>query len=275
MVMEKDLDKIIKTTEKELSKLDKLMYEIVLNYFIDSLTIGDGGKITLTDSNAGVISAINEKTKYKSKSLFQAFKDFVLENILKYIGNGISRMQQYDVRAVEIGVPVIDEIKKHAATVLDKDVTLERIYLDIKDNAISLISRQGGVSLQDLKKQLFELTKNNKLAKRYYGRWVYDIYSQYERIASNKVRIDLGLKYAIYQGGLIDDSRTFCKDRNDKVFTEDEIKSWISLDFAGKSKIGYDPLIDLGGYSCRHRLDWISELLAFRLRPDLKPKGKK
>jgi len=33
---------------------------------------------------------------------------------------------------------------------------------------------------------------------------------------------------------------------------------------------GYDPLVDRGGYNCRHQLSFISDELAFKLRPDLK-----
>jgi hypothetical protein len=33
---------------------------------------------------------------------------------------------------------------------------------------------------------------------------------------------------------------------------------------------GYQPLIDFGGYRCRHGIGWISDELAQDLRPDLK-----
>jgi hypothetical protein len=33
---------------------------------------------------------------------------------------------------------------------------------------------------------------------------------------------------------------------------------------------GYDPLVDRGGYNCRHQLGYISEELAYKLRPELK-----
>jgi hypothetical protein len=115
----------------------------------------------------------------------------------------------------------------------------------------------------------------NKLAERYYSRWTSDIYSQYQRLGANEVRKDIGLRFAIYQGGLIESSRPFCEKRNGEVFHEDEVKSWVNLEFEGKPETGYNPITDLGGYNCRHRLDWISDELAFRLRPELKEKYKR
>ena len=56
------------------------------------------------------------------------------------------------------------------------------------------------------------------------------------------------------------------------MYHEDEIKSWENLNFAGKPETGYNPIVDLGGYNCRHRLDWVSDQVAFRLRPELKEK---
>lgn len=76
-------------------------------------------------------------------------------------------------------------------------------------------------------------------------------------------------QYAIYQGGLIQDSRQFCKERNNKVFTKAEIESWKELEWEGKPE-NYDPFINVGGTGCRHTLDWISIELAVILRPDLK-----
>jgi hypothetical protein len=44
---------------------------------------------------------------------------------------------------------------------------------------------------------------------------------------------------------------------------------WESLNWEGKPETGYNALIDCGGYNCRHRLDWVSDQMARRLRPDL------
>jgi hypothetical protein len=89
---------------------------------------------------------------------------------------------------------------------------------------------------------------------------------------------------------VIKDSRDFCVCHNDKVFSVDEAQEWKTwTPSKGKypegytiqqkdinavpsylSYPGYDPLVDAGGYNCRHIMGFISDSLAEKLRPDLK-----
>jgi hypothetical protein len=88
---------------------------------------------------------------------------------------------------------------------------------------------------------------------------------------------------------VIKDSRDFCVCHNDKVFSVDEAQEWKTwTPSKGKypegytiqqkdinavpsylSYPGYDPLVDAGGYNCRHIMGFISDSLAEKLRPDL------
>lgn len=108
---------------------------------------------------------------------------------------------------------------------------------------------------------------------------------QVDRETNTQFANDLQLNHAIYQGGLIKTSREFCEERNNKVFTREEILRFGTSrdkyggytnksagEFQGKTKT-YNPLTDIGGYNCRHFYSWISEELAIILRPDLKKGG--
>ena len=125
---------------------------------------------------------------------------------------------------------------------------------------------------------------------RQFERFGYDIYQQYDAAYNSQLGNDFGFQYFIYQGGLVTDSRDFCAAHNNKVWSIEEAKEWETwtpsmgdypADHPMKSKSpyqvpsylgypGYDPLIDRGGYNCRHSLGWISDDLAFDMRPDLK-----
>jgi hypothetical protein len=98
----------------------------------------------------------------------------------------------------------------------------------------------------------------------------FDSFQQYDRTLQKSIATDLGLKYAIYQGGLIKTSRDFCIERNDRVFTSEEIELFgtkddryggytnkATGDFDGKDD-PYNPFISLGGFGCRHSLDFLS-----------------
>lgn len=137
-------------------------------------------------------------------------------------------------------------------------------------------------SLVDFKKDLEILMKGRDdtpgILEKHYGTHLYDVFQQYDREVGRLLAERLGLKYAIYQGGLIKTSRPFCIERNDKVFTVDEISKFGSSKdkyegyedktsgyFRGKPLI-YNPFVDLGGYNCRHQLDYISNELGAILR---------
>ena len=66
-----------------------------------------------------------------------------------------------------------------------------------------------------------------------------------------KFRADqLGLTSYIYYGSIIRDSRDFCVEHVNQVFTEEEARQTWQQEWQGKS--GSDPFLDRGGYNCRH-----------------------
>lgn len=114
-----------------------------------------------------------------------------------------------------------------------------------------------------------------------------DSFSQADRVLQGLAADELGLDAALYQGGLIDSSRPFCKVRNGKVFLRSEIARMGTKadtyggytnkskgEFSGKPASGYAPLVDAGGYSCRHSWNFISNTVALSLRPELKENEK-
>jgi hypothetical protein len=53
-----------------------------------------------------------------------------------------------------------------------------------------------------------------------------------------------------YEGGVVENTRPWCMDLDGQTFTEEEIESMWSSDWAGKS--GDNPWVDRGGHNCRH-----------------------
>jgi len=124
---------------------------------------------------------------------------------------------------------------------------------------------------------------------RQFQRYAYDLYQQYDRAYGQQLAGEFGFTYFAYQGGLIVDSRDFCAAHNDKVWSIEETKSWgtwtpsegeYPAGYEVKQKdiykvpsylgyAGYDPLIDFGGYNCRHFAGWLTTDLAIKLRPDI------
>jgi hypothetical protein len=133
------------------------------------------------------------------------------------------------------------------------------------------------------------------ISERKWKQFAYDVYQQHDAAYNKKLAEEFDMKYFIYQGGLIRDSRDFCAAHNNKVWTTEEAEAWkewtpnmgeYPAGYEVKAKLvsevpsymnypGYDPLVDRGGYNCRHQLGYISEELAYKLRPELKGSNKK
>jgi hypothetical protein len=70
-----------------------------------------------------------------------------------------------------------------------------------------------------------------------------------------------GIEWFKYAGGLIEDSREFCVERNGKFYHKSEVQAWASLDWAGKMpNTDADTIfIKCGGWRCNHSLIAVSE----------------
>ncbi len=71
---------------------------------------------------------------------------------------------------------------------------------------------------------------------------------------ANELEIDRFL----FSGGLILDSREFCKKRAGKIFTRKQVEAWQKLSWKGKIPDA-DVFMVLGGWNCRHILSPVSD----------------
>lgn len=61
---------------------------------------------------------------------------------------------------------------------------------------------------------------------------------------------NIGAKHFRYSGSLIKDSRQWCKDHVDKIYTRAEVEAWRDQTWGGKKE--GDPFVTRGGWNCRH-----------------------
>lgn len=264
--MDKIIEKLITGTQKRLSILEALIFNSVVGYFVDNLSLKDD----VIKYNTSNVSAINKlSSDVVGSSSINKISKFILKGIATLLSLTAVMQSEYDTTAVKKSEDVFNEVNGHATKSVNSILSLEVIFADIKQEALILMSDPNGISLRDLRRIMKNKVVDNGIAQRYFSRWTNDIYSQYQRVGANNLRKKLGLKYAIYQGGEISNTRSFCRKLNGTVVTDEEIQEWDNKTWAGKNEVGYNPITDLGGYNCRHRLDWISEELAKKLRPDL------
>ena len=95
------------------------------------------------------------------------------------------------------------------------------------------------------------------------------------RIENYLQAIEYDMKYFIFQGGIRERTLDFCKKRNNKVFSIEELLSWEN-DPDRPTTENYDPILHLGGDKCfegdsfcYHMFGFISTESAKKLRPDI------
>jgi hypothetical protein len=174
-------------------------------------------------------------------------------------------MEIFDAKSFINSEIVIQEFRNHVRT---SDDNLQQLLHDIAEMIIELYSNDKSISLKEMRDEILKKINSDGILEDFLNSTIRDMYNQYFAICKNESRKRIGLKFAIYQGGLRDDSRQFCKERNRNCYSEEEIEQWKYLDFQGKPE-NYNPFYDFGGINCAHRLDWISDELAEIKRPDL------
>ena len=264
-----DLKELNEGTREKARMLQSDIYEATISYIQDNLTI-DENKIKFNNKNINIVDRLTKYLTDKMKFKIDHFKEYILNGIKTILGETSSGYQSIDPRAIQSSNAVQKEVIKHAATTVENMADLTAKYAEIKGRMVSMMSNFDGVSLWQMREDLNKTLIEKASIEKYFSRWTHDIYVQYDRIGENQLRKKLGLTFAMYVGGEIETSREFCIERNGEVFHESEIMKWVDLEWQGKPESGYNPIIDCGGYNCRHKLRWISKELAARKRPEVR-----
>lgn len=169
----------------------------------------------------------------------------------------------------------------------DSLVRSEGLLMDIKQLTLQAVT--AGRPIRTYVKALNLLIAGDEKRtggyERQFRRYAHDFYMQYDSAYSSSLAEEVGMKYFVYTGSLVKDSRDFCVAHKDKVFTREQAEEWrtwtpaqgkypAGYEIKAKNPYvvpsyidyeGYDPINDRGGYNCRHHLAWIDEKLAQRL----------
>lgn len=270
-----ELNKVVQQSQREL--LSKF-----LELWVDKLDVDEAtGRIKNTLRNKRLLSNVD--------TVFQQYVKTDGIAVAKTLIDGVKQILDFNGKyykafntAAEL-VPIKDStlefmkswlgLKGNGALegngYLAKTITDPKVLGEIKNFALRAVSGQQGY--EATKSAVKEFIDGNKqgagLLEKYYRNFVYDTYSQVDRVAASNYADKLKLDYAIYEGGLIKTSRKFCRERNGQVFTRAEIEQ---MEPAEAIPPNYNPITDMGGYGCRHHWNWIPYSVAIILRPDLK-----
>lgn len=279
---DKLLDSLISRLEKNVKSSQKKLLEETVKEFLDGLQLDSKGNVKNTFANKKQLSKIDK-----------VFSDFSKTNGIQLANDfyrGILAITKFNYQYYTIFEnnsklnPISKNVEgfvKQWLGINNKGKAVKNGYLDtlienvqvrneIKDFAMRTVMRQEG--WQKAKSNLSDLLVGGKTMEtgrmqQYYRNFVYDTYSQVDRASAKIYADNLKYDFASYEGGIIKTTRKFCKEHNGKIYHRSEIEKFNPEKAKPKN---YNPFTDLGGYACRHHLNWIPDSLAFIMRPDAK-----
>lgn len=121
-------------------------------------------------------------------------------------------------------------------------------------------SVSSGASFKDTLQAIRDIVEggDGKLGRldRYSKQIAYDSFATADAAYTNAIAEDIGAEFYRYVGGVIKDSREFCKERAGKYYHYKEIEEWGTEHWDGQS-LGTNPqtiFILRGGYNCQHAI---------------------
>ena len=141
-----------------------------------------------------------------------------------------------------------------------KSLTSSGINQFVVDPIMDIVSKSitSGARLVDMEEDLriHILGDEKRLGglERYTSQITRDALNQYSASYNEAISMDLGLEWYFYSGGVIDDTRDYCKKRNGKYFHKKEVEDvpsqWDGRIAGTNSSTIY---VYRGGYNCRHQ----------------------
>ena len=239
----------------------------VLNELLPSLDI-ENGRVKSTTSNLRKASQLKGLKKFLRNVVNASMYDYYDNQF-----NNVSKGSERYYGLFETPKAAQDRIKTKGEVLtsgfLDSLFDKNEITQAIQSTVVNGVNT--GQRTAKLKKLLTEQIKGKEgfgLIESYHYNNGRDEFQAYSRTLDNEYSTVLNLNYAIYAGGEMDTTRKFCSDRVGNVYNREEIIEMGEEDWKGK-KENNNILIDLGGYNCRHDLDFISYALAKRINPDI------
>ena len=263
--------------KRTLSYQQENLYNSLLNDFLKAAKDKiDGKKVDIY------------KLQYELKKQYQLYFPEVMSEVVKASETITNLNDRYFSTLVDSGR--LGEIQNKTAAVINKTLGVTDKGKLITGGFIDKIIENKGAQKSFTKKvneilngspdivlmqsKLKEFIIGNKqstgLLERHYRTFASDLISNIDRTGALVYANELELNSFYYSGGVILTSRSFCKTKNGKVFTRSEAARWKDSAFItnmyGMNLSDYEPLIDMGGYGCKHRPDWITEDIAKKIK---------
>jgi hypothetical protein len=247
-----------KFRKKVLSVQDKLAAELLL--ILSALRIDNGVVLNVAENyslaqlveermyailkKVGYVDALTELIQAldNRKGLIDAVFSSILPTFSPENNNGVLAFNATKREAIKVLANGAVEMQANEfGKIMSESISASSNYTDLVKNIRANItgSEEFGGRLES-----------------YAGTYARDSFSIAERSYSTAIANEFGLEWFVYSGGTIEDSRSFCVERDGKIFHKSEVEAWADEDWQGKNRsTDSSNIFNLcGGYNCIHTL---------------------
>lgn len=228
---------------------------------LKKLDLDSQGYIKQTSANRAIIREANRAfiKAFRQSGYAEALQNFT---VAFSVVDDLNAEFFQSVKGFNPSKQYIRSLQRQAVS--DIETTLLNTGLEAQINVpLSQILNQNvnsGGSFTGLLKQVQDYIKGDEETDgkllRYVKQITKDVLFNYSRSYQQAVASDLGLEFYMYVGGIMDTTRSFCKERAGKFFHHKEIEGWASQEWAGKRADTTESSIFVyaGGYQCLHSI---------------------
>lgn len=194
--------------------------------------------------------------------------------------NRLDEIKDKTVKVINRSLGMDENNKIKTGGFMDRALEKKTVQKSFAKEVNTILSGSPDIVLMQTKlKEFITGTKGSTgLLERYYRTFANDLISNIDRTGSLVYANELELNNFYYGGGLLLSSRSFCVSKNGKIFSRAEAENWKDSAFItsmyGSNLSDYEPLINMGGYGCKHRADWITDELAKDSKKEVNAKAK-
>jgi len=228
---------------------------------IATLATDDAGNLLVSQGNFNKIQALVQKMKaaYMNKDYSKAIRDFV--GSIDATAEDTGKLMGIITKEVFVQSATAGAILSNAKTTVF-DLLANAAVNDSVESFKQILNTS--ISTGENFQQVIRNIRNNiegtpefaGRMERYAKQNAYDFYSISNAQYIRQVSEDYGFEFYEYIGVDVKNTRSFCSERNNKIFHKREIENWANIKWEGKQRGTNETTIFAyrGGYNCGHQI---------------------
>lgn len=270
--------------QSEVDRISVILFDQVYTEYLSALEQEDG-KIVYNGKNINAVKGLDKIYKnFRDKHNAPVIKQFVLdmqgitplnqEYFASIQNKPTKAIAEKALKAVNSGLGLNEKLVPRKGGYIDKVLRDDSVLKAIKKKTTEAITNRRG--FQQFRNEIRETivgVKDQPLSgkvQQYYRNAVYDSYARVDRLNSETFADELGMQYFFWAGGIIPTSRPLCIHLNGKIVNSASFQHLKYSQLKKKYQPGlpkdWKPLIDMGGFSCIHRKDYVATEVALAMR---------